>query len=180
MPKKNEIGWPRLHNVANYGNLEDYKRAIESGDCDVNDVDDKGKTPLHVAVCIGNYEIIHALLKDKADINAQTKSGETPAYLAAYNGKSRSLEILIEYGSDTTKATKDKLTPLSAAMENGQKECVDVLTSAQRVIKEEIHVGYNYKAVRSEEFQRKEFKSRENSTNTNVSDNGPEVQIKLH
>lgn len=57
--------------------LSSVARLLLEHGADISARDDKGFTPLHVAVHHGRVEVIHVLLKHGADIGAEDGAGET-------------------------------------------------------------------------------------------------------
>jgi hypothetical protein len=53
------------------------KKFIISGRCDINEVDERGETPLMKACIFNNYLICDLLLRHKADINIENKQNIT-------------------------------------------------------------------------------------------------------
>lgn len=72
---KNSLEKSLLHSAAWNKNKEVVSYLIAEG-LNVNEMDEKGKTPLHYAAMAGNLEIAKILIKYGADINAQVTDGE--------------------------------------------------------------------------------------------------------
>jgi serine/threonine-protein phosphatase 6 regulatory ankyrin repeat subunit B len=74
---------------------------------DVNMVDPKGVTPLHLAVFDGHHEVIQSLLDGSADVNALDRFGQTPLFFAPHRGvceqlvKARAEVNLVNYKGQT-------------------------------------------------------------------------------
>ena len=53
---------------------------------DVNETDERERTPLHVAVIFARDELCELLLKYGADVNAKDSYNDSPIHLAFYCG----------------------------------------------------------------------------------------------
>ena len=81
----------------------------------INDKNDEGKTPLHVAAQKGDLEIVNLLLNLEVDINAQDSEGNTPLHVAAQYGHHNTSEALIKKGATVDTTTLNGKTPLHKA-----------------------------------------------------------------
>lgn len=61
-----------------------------------------GETPLHLAVCFGQYSAALLLLSSGAVINAQSNGGRTPLHWAVYRGHTMCAVLLTQHGADPT------------------------------------------------------------------------------
>ena len=67
---------------------------------DINQVDEKGNTPLHWAAYNGHEEVAAYLLSLKeVDVNAQDNEGQTPLFLATFYGNTRIVRRLLMKGA---------------------------------------------------------------------------------
>lgn len=66
----------------------------------VNRLDRSGKSPLYLAVCLGNQELISLLISKGADVNIKTNRGLFPLYVAAKNGNVNITDLLLKNGAD--------------------------------------------------------------------------------
>jgi ankyrin repeat protein len=66
-------------------------------DSDVNAVDQKGRSPLHLAAEIGDLDIVRQLIRRGAKIKANDKNGRTPLGVAVDNGNSDVVKLLLNY-----------------------------------------------------------------------------------
>jgi len=73
-----------LHFAALRGDIRELMEALKYAS--VNDKDQYGDTPLHLAAHHGHVIISMKLLELNADVNSRDKYGETPLHRAAYGG----------------------------------------------------------------------------------------------
>ena len=108
------------------GDWEAVIRALDQG-ADINEADDKGHTPLHIASERGHVEVVKFLLERGADINQVEGGGATPLLIASVYDHVEVVRILTEKGADINKADNDGATPLFAASAEGDVEVVRIL-----------------------------------------------------
>ncbi len=89
---------------------------------DVNEKAADGITPLHLAACCGEIEVIKLLLTKGADVNARTTNGATPLFGAAGSGQLEAIKLLLANGANINEATDDGCTPLHWAAGRGYTE----------------------------------------------------------
>ena len=76
-----------LHVCAKHNDLSMCKIYIKS--VDVNETDEKMRTPLHVAMIFGSDKLVNLLLEHGADIHAKDSYMDDPIQLAFYYGRFR-------------------------------------------------------------------------------------------
>lgn len=114
----NTLGRTRLHNAAEYGDIDKVKELITNG-VNIDIEDDVLTTPLHLAARNGHSQMATLLIRNKADINAQNLLGVTPLHLAAGNGHVNVVNILIKNRADI----KEK--------DNNGREALDLATDTE-------------------------------------------------
>jgi len=106
------------------------KKLIESGEHDVNDTDQCGRTALHIAAKEGNETCARLLVNAGADIHIQTNEfGIKPMHNSCGHSRGH-LEIfrmLIEKGADVNEAEPLGWTPLMRACMSRNKKLVQLL-----------------------------------------------------
>ena len=74
------------------------KYLIENGFSDKNEIDNFGRTALHLATLLGEYFTSDFLLTNQADANSKDNFGMTPIHYAASIGHISLIELLIRKG----------------------------------------------------------------------------------
>ena len=122
-----------LLSAAENGELEQVNALISLG-ANVNAVDERKDSALHLAVRAGNFSIVTSLLLAKANVNTLNKNGDTPLCIASsvkvIDSYDRIIIIqdLINKGAEVNKANpEDGMSPLQIAAENGQTSFVELL-----------------------------------------------------
>lgn len=102
--------------------------------CDVNQMDNRGRTPAMAAALRGDRPLLECLSTNGARLSAQNYDGRTAAFFAAMNGHVDCLVFIAEEHSDreatSTTDAQDKIgcTPLWTAAAHGHLETVRYLT----------------------------------------------------
>lgn len=68
---------------------------LESG-ADINAVDEKGETPLHIAARIGRYSVVKQLLQYKPDLTVENHQGYTPLAIAIHYNYVKSIQAMVK------------------------------------------------------------------------------------
>ncbi|MCD7471403.1 hypothetical protein HAX54_011812 [Datura stramonium] len=76
----------RLMYMTHGGDLEGMKELLNSG-TSVNSMDADGRTPLHIAACQGNTDVVDFLLKHGAQVDAIDRCGSTMAPMHVENAR---------------------------------------------------------------------------------------------
>ncbi|XP_062585970.1 putative ankyrin repeat protein RF_0381 [Saccostrea cucullata] len=132
-----------LHGCAHgYHDDETTVYELVSLGADVNDVDEKNRTPLHIAVQNSLVNITKALLKCNANVNAfENGTSRTPLIICAgkslisydanseeeYSRSLKILSLLLEYGADINVSDERGYTALHIALQNGNTLAASVL-----------------------------------------------------
>ena len=108
------------------GDWEAVIRVLDQG-ADINEADDKGRTPLYIASERGHVEVVKFLLERGADINNAKYGRSSPLFIASAMSHVEVVRILLENGASVNMANDDEQTPLYVASEMGNKEVVRIL-----------------------------------------------------
>ncbi|XP_061181220.1 ankyrin repeat domain-containing protein 50-like [Saccostrea echinata] len=148
-----------LHGCA-HGGRDDETTVYElaSLGADVNDVDEKNRTPLHIAVQNSLVNVTEALLQCKANVNAiENGTSRTPLMICAgksliscdanseeeYSQSLKILSVLLEKGADINISDARGYTALHIALQNGNILAASVL----------IHQGAKSNCLKEEAVQ---------------------------
>lgn len=100
---------------------------IDAG-ADVNEKDENGEAPLHIAVVEGYREIASLLIEKGAEVNVGNLRGLTPLHAAAWRGFRDVALLLIASGADVNaRENRDAVTPLHTAALAGREETAALL-----------------------------------------------------
>lgn len=88
-------GWQVLHKACiNKGSTSVIKKILAYSGVDINDQNDEGNSPLHVAAAFGQAEMARFLIESGAEINITSRKGETPLDFARYGNSLAVIPIL--------------------------------------------------------------------------------------
>ncbi|WP_143689386.1 ankyrin repeat domain-containing protein [Wolbachia endosymbiont of Nilaparvata lugens] len=94
---------------------------------DVNARDNRGNTPLHLAVLADKLQVVEKLIEGGADVNAKNNHGATPLHWAALNQNVNIVEKLIEKGANVNEKNKYDNVPLHYAAGYGSLSVIEKL-----------------------------------------------------
>ncbi|XP_057326697.1 ankyrin-1-like [Microplitis mediator] len=89
-------------------------------------------TPLHLAVHIGDPDLLNSLLDRGANVTARGKNKKTPVHIAAEYSNIEILELLISRGGNINEKDQHGLTPLCLALKKGKLEMVDYILNHEK------------------------------------------------
>jgi ankyrin repeat protein len=118
---------PSLTWAALDGQKDLVKRLLGEGQ-NVNQLDQRGWTPLMAAADEGHIDIVRLLIDWGADINAKRKDdGYTALMIASYKGRADIVKLLIECGAKVDARDSRDHSALFHAVVRGQSEIVKIL-----------------------------------------------------
>jgi ankyrin repeat protein len=89
-----------IHEAAKRGIFGDVDRMLSSNPNLVNEVDQFGQTPLHLASFEGFQDVVELLVTSGSSLSIQDKNGWTPLHCASSNRHLHIVERLIIAGAD--------------------------------------------------------------------------------
>jgi ankyrin repeat protein len=102
-------------------------RLLKEAGCDLDKVDDCGRTPAFWAACNGNEGCLRLLYEAGCDLRKAYRYGETLAHYAACNGHESCLRLLHEADCDLDQADINGYTPAYNAAHTGNEGCLCLL-----------------------------------------------------
>ena len=111
------------------GDLNEIKLLIESDPSKINKKDEDGNSLLHIAVRVGNPDLVKYLASKDADIDIKDNYGQTPLQIAAHLDNLDVVTQLVSHGADMNVRNAIGKTPLHDAAYNGKFRIVKYLIS---------------------------------------------------
>ncbi len=122
-----QYGYTPLKRAIEGHHAEAAKLLIDSGKVDLNAKDPEGKTPLIVALNMGEREVAEALIAKGADLKAKDKNDITALHAALRMSQAEVATALIEKGVDVNGADRTGQTPLTLAQQRGLTDVAALL-----------------------------------------------------
>ena len=121
-----------LRGPASISESEFMSELIDAGYIDVNMQDHSGRTALHIAASMSDWELIYFLLQRGADINVkESVKGQTPLHIAASLGSPHRLILLLhETSVDVNLQDNEGDTALHIAVKEGKFDAAGSLMAA--------------------------------------------------
>lgn len=113
-----------LHSALKGGHPSIARAHIELSEF-INDQDENGDTPLHLAILY--KDVFELLLKSGADANAPNNQGETPLHKVTEFGSPAHCKMLIDAGAKTAPLDNKERIPLHYAANYGNHDIVKFL-----------------------------------------------------
>ena len=99
-----------------------------AGNVDVNEQNQDGLTPLHLALLLDAEDFAHMLLeREDTSMEIQTYTGWQPLHCAAKTGNEGLIRSCIDKGADVKARTKDGQTPLHKVCKSGNVEATRMI-----------------------------------------------------
>ena len=131
-----------LHQAISKGDKESILQHIENGS-DLNFKDNKGLTPLLLALKHNQLEIAKILIKHGADIELANKGGRTPLHFAIELGSIELTKAILERNANINVKDKKGMTPLhyASALDFDNPDMAQLLIANGANLKEVSHLG---------------------------------------
>ena len=129
---KTDIGRSIYHSAAYYGYMSILQLLTSHDNRYINDADNKGFTPLYLAVQQGKIDITRYLLSKKAIISTKTSLRRTLYHKAAYDGNLSILQLLVSHnGTNVNEVDNETFTALHLAVQQNHEDVVKYLLSKE-------------------------------------------------
>jgi uncharacterized protein len=134
-------GPPLLHAAVSLGTHDLTKFLIETGGANVNERNDRGQTPLDIAINWDHVEIARLLVDKGADVNSRDNVGSTLLHEAIYRRKIEIARLLIDKGADVNVRNDLGYTPLHFAVKIEKIEIAHLLIDKGADVNSRDNVG---------------------------------------
>ncbi len=104
----------RMFDAVHQDDLHAFRAALDAG-ANLNDQDENGLAPIHLATKLRSDRVFDELLERKADVNALSRQGVTSLHTAAFNGDMPKVRALVEHGADIDARNRQDRTPQDLA-----------------------------------------------------------------
>ena len=115
-------GKTMLYRACNAEAIDTVTLLVEQLHADINEANNRGRTPLYVSSYKGHVGVVDFLIKHYADINHASHFGATSISISCQCGYLEVVRCLAEAGADVTKATTIGWTPLHRAVMRNHTE----------------------------------------------------------
>ena len=123
---------PTLFTVVKYHDITQLEEMVEAGE-DINQTDENGWTPLHVAAADGREHMVGWLITHGAKVDAKLSDGRTPLYLTSSQNDESTARLLVQKGADPFIKTKSGWSALDVFAYNGKEDFVrEVLAGKEK------------------------------------------------
>ncbi|XP_008480201.1 ankyrin-3 [Diaphorina citri] len=98
---------------------------LSTGDHDVNEKLQDGRTALYMAILQGLYKMVTLLIHHGANVNDRDEKGYTPLHLACYLGNKNIVKFLLSKKADVRAKCSMMVTPILAVSANMSEDSTD-------------------------------------------------------
>ncbi|RYP75773.1 hypothetical protein DL771_002260 [Monosporascus sp. 5C6A] len=126
-PRVDITGDSLLHDAALVGAHEVIDVLVLELKLDVNQFNNSGETPLHIAASQGNAKAMERLTARGAHINKVDQSGDTPLHAAVWRRKPEACNFILVQGASVDPRNGSNQTPLYVACQSGNYDVVETL-----------------------------------------------------
>jgi ankyrin repeat protein len=115
---------------ANEGDVRrEWIELLLANGADPDERDDKGNTPLHGAILVGDEKLARLFVAQGTDVNARNQGNITALHYAANDGRMKLASLLLAKGADVNARDNDGDTPMHCAVRRGHAQVVEVLVA---------------------------------------------------
>lgn len=108
-----------IHDAARGGYTAMLEYLVQRLGADINAVNIKGQTPLHLSVLHRKIDTMRAILRLNGNVNAQNVNGETALHLACALASTSIARLLIDHGADPSIRNRQGQNAIEIAREYG-------------------------------------------------------------
>ena len=119
--------WENVARATALNDASKVRQLVGGGGGNPNDVDDNGRTGLHIAAINGNLQIAAILIKATARLDVKDPLGNTPLHLAAERNQVEMARLLLDVGAVVDPENRNGMTPLMIAASRGNIVIVQAL-----------------------------------------------------
>ena len=130
-----------LHEAMKQGDIEKIKQLITKGG-DVNARDERGQTPLSIAIREKHVAGVELLLSKGADVNAKDDFGWTPLHFATDRGSEKLIKLLLVHGGNVNTTDRNGETPLHLATELNRMDLIELLLATEANVNAQREDGF--------------------------------------
>lgn len=138
---KNEIGNSILHIGASNGSMDIVSYSIEELTIEIESKNNKGTTPLMLAVHSNKLDVVRYLIEHGAKINEVDNNGHNALFYVVDNNRNM-FQLLLNAGADISQEANDKATLLINAAKNKNFEIIRYLLENEANIHAKDDLGY--------------------------------------
>jgi ankyrin repeat protein len=121
-PPRSHVGEPNQESAR-----REWIELLLANGADPNERDDRGNTPLHAAILMGNDDLANLFLVHGTPVNAKNKASATALHYAAAEGRLEIISRLLTQRADVNVRDNNGNIPLHGAALHGHKDIVEVL-----------------------------------------------------
>ncbi len=119
--------WDNIARATAISDAAKVRQLVTGGSNPNNDVDDNGRTGLHIAALNGNMQIAAILIKAQVHLDVRDPLGNTPLHLAVERNHPEMAKLLLDVGAPPDAENRNGMTPLMLAASKGNVEIVQAL-----------------------------------------------------
>lgn len=115
---------PKIVQAIVKGDIGSIRHILQSGNENVNGIDEEKRSHLHLAAALGNVEVVKLLIAAGARCNVRDDNFLSPLHRACRNNHDLVVKCLIDAGANIDDRDRNWITPLHVCAANNSLECV--------------------------------------------------------